>query len=156
MAEQATVARVYEDLVNERDRLRGARRNVTAQLGPLPPSAGLIVGLFAAFGDIESDLMALLFGLALVPFVLLTVVSAHALRWKSYREIRKERGCYTLDSDLPEEKWLVTMIECELEIYEELETLYDRERKRLIVVQALLALEVVYLVVITALTPYIT
>ena len=54
MSDLETLRLVYADLINERDRLRDARRSITTQLGPLPASAGLIIGLFAAFGDIES------------------------------------------------------------------------------------------------------
>jgi hypothetical protein len=150
-----TLRLVHADLVNERDRLRDARKDVTVQLGPLPASAGVIIGLFAAFGrEIERGWTALLFGLALVPFVLVMAISAYAVRRDPYR---KAPGRPERESDsLAEEEWLRKVIEFERRTYQKLADDYERERWFLLLVQLLVGLEIVYLVLIAALEPYIT
>jgi hypothetical protein len=147
-----TLRHVYADLVTERNRLRDARRGVTAQLGPLPASAGVIIGLFAAFGRIHGGVHAVLFGLALLPFAVAVVVSTLALRKDPYRRFERLRE----DADLlPEEEWLRLAIARERTIYPKLEVIFDNERRSLLWVQLLLATEVIYLVLITALRPYL-
>ena len=157
MSDLETLRLVYADLINERDRLRDARRSITAQLGPLPASAGLIIGLFAAFGDIESGRMTLLYGLALLPFLLVMLVSTLALRRNPYRKLTK-REPQTAEGDdlLPEEEWLTQRIALERRSYVDLEHDFEEERTSLLRVQVLLGAEVVYLVLITALRPHIT
>jgi hypothetical protein len=124
MRDLETLRLVYADRVNERDRLRDARRDVTARLGPIPASAGVIIAPFAALGpDLERRWTALLFGLALVPFVLVMVISARALNEKSYRELFGEVEVPRAGSEhdvLAEEDWLRMMIAFEREMFPKL------------------------------------
>lgn len=157
MRELETLRLVYADRVRERDRLRDARRSVTTKLGPIPASAGVIVGLFAALGpDIERGWMALLFGLALIPFVLVMVTSALTLRERSYRELETEaeapRPGPEQDS-LDEADWLQNMIAFERQMFPKLEKHFEQERSNLLRVQVLLGVEVVYLSLVTVLEP---
>lgn len=156
MSDLETLRLVYADRVNERDRLRDARREVTARLGPIPASAGVIIALFAALGlRFERWWAALLFGLALIPFAWVMVISARALREKPYRQLAADdaevsRAAGEQDS-LAEQDWLELMIAYERKTFPKLEKLFERERDSLLRVQVLLGTEVVILVSITVL-----
>ena len=150
-----TLRLVYADCVNERNRLRDARRGVTSRLGPLPASIGVIVALFAALGpELERWWTRLLFGLALVPLALVIVLSARAIRERSYRELVAEteadRAGPKHDS-LGEKDWLELMIGFEREMFPTLEAHFEQERKNLLRVEALLGIEVLLVVIITVL-----
>lgn len=108
-----TLRLIYDDLVRERDRLRDARRAVTAQLGPLPASAGIIVSLFAAFlPQGGSPAYSILLGFALIPFVLILVLSSRASRRDPYRSMRKPAAEMS-EKSLSERAWLIERIAAE-------------------------------------------
>jgi hypothetical protein len=162
-----TLRLVYEHLVRERDRLRDARRTVTAQLGPLPASAGLVIGLFAALSpDVENRG---LWWAALALFVGVIAVSIISTLVDPYRraaaEVDEPRGEGLQPGDLlAEERWLARRIAIERRLYygeaEEapsrrlrllssrgsLQASFDLELAGLRIVQTLLAAEVVLLV----------
>jgi hypothetical protein len=144
-----TLRRAYGDRVRETKRLRDARRQFTSQLGLLPASGALVVGLFAAFStEIDERLLAL----ALIPFVVAVIVSALFSRLKPYRKIRQEIEAKEGKADwrLSEERWLVAMIKLEEQIYRELEWRLDRERWGAFAVQALVVFQIIYLIILAS------
>ena len=157
-----TLQLVYDGLVRERDRLRDARRAVTAQLGPLPAAGAVALGLFAGLPDNIQNRGLVGFALALFGAALL--VSAWGIRHDPYRRQGGQLGMPTRedglrdDDVLPREDWLLQRIKDERLIYygapaggaQEPETLslqasFDRERSALLAVQLLVAAEVVVL-----------
>jgi hypothetical protein len=163
-----TLRLIYEHQVRERDRLRDARRTVTAQLGPLPASAGLVIGLFAGLSpNVENRG---LWWAALALFLGVIAVSVGSSRVDPYRraaaEVDEPRGEGLQPGDLlAEEEWLATRIEIERRLYYgeageapprglrrlspsrgSLQASFDLELAGLRMVQALLAAEVVLLV----------
>jgi hypothetical protein len=116
-ADAETLTLIYEDRVRERERLRDARRAITAQLGPLPAAAAVIIGLFATFAkDIRSE--EPLFLAALGAFVLVILVSALSVDLSPYRAMRANHETELGSFDrLPRDKWLERMISLEREIY---------------------------------------
>ena len=79
---------VYDDVDTERDRLRSARAGFTQRLGPLPASAGIVIGLAGAVGkDVEDGWLILAGGL----FALLVFVSIVYSGLTPYRLMRAER-----------------------------------------------------------------
>lgn len=160
MPDLETLRLVYADLVAERNRLRDARRDVTSRLGPIPASAGIIIALFAALGpELEHGATALLFGIALLPFVFVLAMSARALRRPSYRELvsdlQAERPAADRDS-LSEEEWLTMMVTFEREMYPRLVDEFRQERSNLYRVQVLLGVQVVVLAVIALVESYVS
>jgi hypothetical protein len=153
-----TLRLVYADLVAERDRLRDARRDVTARLGPIPASAGIIIALFAALGpELEHGATALLFGMALIPFVIVMAISARALRRPSYRELVSDLQAARPAADCDsEEEWLTMMITFEREMYPRLADEFRQERSNLNRVQVLLGVQVVILTVLALVESYVT
>jgi hypothetical protein len=78
----------HDDMVGERDRLRGARAAVTSQLGPLPASAGIVIGLVGSLGHgIERGFLVV----AGVLFLLVMIVSIAYSRLLPYRLLRGAR-----------------------------------------------------------------
>jgi hypothetical protein len=163
-----TLALVYEDLVHERDRLRDARRQVTARLGPLPAAAGIVLGLFAGLPEHIQN-RGLIWG-ALGVFLVMIAVSSFAIGLSPYRRLIKQldappgKGPHE-DDALPKAEWLRQRIQREREVYygparrrednmrrlglwakpATLEASFNRERWMLLAVQWLLALEVLLL-----------
>jgi hypothetical protein len=81
-----------QDIRSENERLREARSSITAQLGPLPISAGIIAGVVAAFPGPRSGSAwqhALIIG-ALVAFALMVLLSMRYSTLKPYRKLRDE------------------------------------------------------------------
>lgn len=145
-----TLSLAYEDRVREAERLRDARRAFTTQLGVLPASAALVVGLFAASAaDINERLLAL----ALIPFALVVAIGLGFGCLKPYRNIRREIELEVGRADwrrLSPEQWLVTMIKLEERIYSELELRLKWERRGVLVVQGLVVVQVVYVIALAA------
>jgi hypothetical protein len=168
--DEETLELVYEHLVRERDRLRGARREVTARLGPMPAAAGVVLGLFGGLPDHLHN-RGLVWA-ALGVFLVMIVLSSVAIVFSPYRRLAREldapRGEGLLADDaLPRADWLAKRIVHEREVYygpakeeqEEgeggriarwrrpgsLEAGFDRERSLMLAVQWLLALEVTLL-----------
>lgn len=139
-----TLRLVHADLVRERDRLRDARRAVTAQLGPFPASAGLVVGLFAALQPHfhGHPTRIVLISAAVLIFALIVSVSFRGLRFKPYRELSKITG-----EGLPEREWLTAENERLRGLLDgDLAKNFSRERNALLTVQVLLVLEATLLV----------
>jgi hypothetical protein len=144
-----TLRLAYEDRVREASRLRDARRAFTAQLGFLPASAIVAVGLFgAASNKVDGQWLAL----ALIPFVFALAVGAYFSRLDPYRTIRDDiEGEMKTDwLRLSPEQWLVAKIELEERIYPRLVESVDRERRGVRAVQLLVAVQLVYVIVLVA------
>jgi hypothetical protein len=170
-----TLQLIYDRLVRERDRLRDARRAVTAQLGPLPAAAAVLLGLFA--GLPENVHNRGLVWAALILLIGLILVSAWGIRLDPYRRLSGQVDAPTTqdglreDDALPRKDWLLKRIKHERRIYYgapnggaqqsrnwirrrlqsfrrqplSLQASFERERSTLLVVQVLLAAEVVLL-----------
>ena len=83
----------YQDVLDERDRLRGARAAVTSQLGPLPASAAIVIGLAGTVAD-KVEEWALIGAGGL--FAALVIVSMLFSSLRPYRVMRaKWRGSAT-------------------------------------------------------------
>jgi hypothetical protein len=136
-----TLNLVYEHRVRERDRLRDARREVTARLGPMPAAAGIVLGLFAGLPD-HAQNRGLVWA-ALAVFVAMIAVSSFGIRLKAYRTLMRD---VPADDSLPHHDWLSKQIEHERTVYTALGRNFDQERTIFLVVQWLLAAEVVLLV----------
>jgi hypothetical protein len=105
----------------------------------------VVVGLFAAFStEIDERLLAL----ELIPFVVAVVISALFSRLKPYRKIRQEIEAKEGKADW--RNWLVAMIKLEEQIYRELEWRLDRERFGAFFVQALVAFQIIYLIILAS------
>jgi hypothetical protein len=171
-----TLQLIYDRLVQERDRLRDARRAVTAQLGPLPAAAAVLLGLFAGLPDDVHNRG--LVGAAVVLFIGMIVVSAWGIRLSPYRRLSAQIDAPNTqdglrdDDSLPRRDWLLERIKHERRIYYgeltdrdqrpqnwirprlsrfrreplSLQESFNRERSTLLLVQILLAAEVVLLV----------
>jgi hypothetical protein len=87
--ELATLKLVYEQTIQERDRLRGARSFFARQLGPLPTFAGISVGLVGAFSDRIHHGPWLWIALGLLG--LLVVVSLLYSGMPAYRQLRANK-----------------------------------------------------------------
>jgi hypothetical protein len=129
--------------VQERNRLRDARRAYTAQLGPMPAAAAIVIGLFSGLSEAVRGWW--LVG-ALVPLFLMVAVGLLGTTRLPFRK---------LDFTLPEptdseEGWLRQAIEEEERVYREAVKGLEFERGCVFVVQGLLLAEVVYLVLVTA------
>jgi hypothetical protein len=153
-----TLQLIYDRLVRERDRLRDARRAVTAQLGPLPAAAVVVLGLFTALPD-EIHNRGLVWA-ALGLFVAVLALSTWGIGVVPYR-----RRCAEVDAParedglrdedfLPREEWLLELIKHERGVYYgtpreplSLQASFERERSTLIVVQVLVGAGVVILAV---------
>jgi hypothetical protein len=148
----ATLRLIYADVIHERDRLRDARRAVTARLGPLPASAGLIIGLFAGLRQIEGGRAEGLVWAAFGVLCLLTLISIAASRLRPYRSEREkgwpEEGLAPEDLR-PEQDWLIEMIVRERRVYHgRLKKNFELERFGLDIVQFLLVVEVLLLLIL--------
>lgn len=143
----ATLRLAYEDRVRESTRLRDARRAFTAQLGFLPVSASVVVGLFAGFGEtIDEPWLAF----ALIPFVVAVAIGAFFSRRDPYRTIRGEiEKKEQIDwLRLSPERWLMARIRHEDLIYRELARSMMSERRGVHVVQALVIIQILYVIII--------
>jgi hypothetical protein len=89
----AALQLAYEQTIQERDRLRGARSFFARQLGPLPAFAGISVALVGAFS--ENVHHRLWLWIALGVLILLILVSLTYSGMPAYRQLRARR----------EEKW---------------------------------------------------
>jgi predicted permease len=170
-----TLELIYDRIVRERDRLRDARRAVTAQLGPLPAAAAVVLGLFAGLPDHVHN-RGLVWA-ALAVFIGVILLSAWGIRVSPYRRLSAQLDAPTTqeglreDDSLPRKDWLLERIRHERRIYygdpaessqptqdgikgrwrrfwrepQSLEESFGRERSTLLVVQTLLAVEVVLL-----------
>jgi hypothetical protein len=150
-----TLELIYADLVDERNRLRDAQRAVTSQLGPIPASTSVIVGLLAAVATAdgsEGD-RVLVVGVALGFSIAITALSILWSRGEPYRKLRRElldkqkkwRGPET---ELAPEDWLQRRIELETDLYEYLGDQFDRQRLHLFIVQGLLLTEAIVVIVL--------
>jgi hypothetical protein len=144
-----TLRLAYDDRVLESTRLRDARRAFTTQLGVLPASASVVVAAFAAFSE---SINVRLLAFALVPFVVAVAIGVLYSRREPYRSIRKR-----VEDDeridllgLAPKEWLVTRIRHEEKIYEELERSLQRERLGVQLVQALVVVQIVYVIILAA------
>ena len=89
-SEDATVLRLaYEQLRDERNRLRGARQFFARQLGPLPAFAGISLAAVGAFSNEIKDEAWLWVAVGL--FALMVLTSIAYSRMPAYRELRAER-----------------------------------------------------------------
>jgi len=148
MADPETLRLVYDDLVHERDRLRDARRSVTSQLGPLPVASAVVVGLFGALSDDIHGLMTVVFIVVLAVFFAIAIVSAIALGYQPYRNLRREaeRASGWADDDArPADEWLSGMIAVERLVKGPLGKAFDTERTFLLSVQWMLVAQVLLL-----------
>jgi hypothetical protein len=148
-----TLELIHADLVAERDRLRDAQRTVTSQLGPIPASTSVIVGLLAAVatGDGSEGDRGLVVGVALAFSVVITALS---IRWSGgqpYRELRlramreqEERLGPEADSDPVD--WLQRRVDLETGLYEALVSRFNAQRRHLFIVQGLLLAEAIAVV----------
>jgi hypothetical protein len=167
-----TLQLIYDRIVRERDRLRDARRAVTAQLGPMPAAGAVVLGLFAGLPD-DIHNRGLVWA-ALAVFIVVILLSASGIRLSPYRQLTAEMDAPTTqeglreDDRLPRTEWLLERIKHERRIYYgapagraqgsqnwiehlwprsrdqplSLEASFDRERSTLLAVQILLAAEV--------------
>ena len=148
-----TLELIHADLVAERDRLRDAQRSVTSQLGPIPASTSVIVGLLAAVATgegSESDRVIVVV-VALAFSIVITVLS---IRWSGgqpYRELR-EAAMAEQEARLgPETQsdpvgWLRRRIELETRLYGALVPRFNSQRRHLFIVQGLLLAEAIVVV----------
>jgi acid phosphatase family membrane protein YuiD len=150
-----TLELIHADLVAERDRLRDAQRTVTSQLGPIPASTSVVLGLLAAVATGEGSVSdrVIVVGAALAFSVLITALS---IRWSGgqpYRELR-EKAMQRQESRLGPEtesdpvSWLERRIELETGLYGELVSRFNSQRRHLFVVQGLLLAEAIVVVVL--------
>ena len=157
-----TLRLVHEDLVRERDRLRDARRAVTAQLGPLPAASAVVVGLFGALSnDVHGPVLTSMFGIAVAIFVVIVWLSSRAIGRSPYR-LKRVQALGKRGERLPEylakseDEWLLAMIDLERSSFygtrrkdgtwtESSQDDFDAERKSLLRVQTLFAVQVILL-----------
>ena len=148
-----TLELIHADLVAERDRLRDAQRTVTSQLGPIPASTSVIVGLLAAVatGDGSEGERGLVVGVALAFSVAITALSVRWSGGQPYRELRlramreqEERLGPEVDSDPVD--WLRRRVELENGLYEALVSRFNAQRTHLFIVQGLLLAEAIAVV----------
>ena len=78
----------HEDVVAERDRLRSARAAISSRLGPLPASAGIVIGLV---GGLDHRVERGFLIAAIVMFALVMLVSIRYSRLPPYRLLRARR-----------------------------------------------------------------
>lgn len=83
-----TLRLVHEDVVGERDRLRSARAAITSQLGPLPASAGIVIGLIGGLDHRVEHGFLIAAG---VLFGLVILISVRYSRLAPYRVLRSRR-----------------------------------------------------------------
>ena len=127
----------YDDIVRERDRLRSARASVTAQLGPLPASAGIAISVVGALASnrVEDAWLivasVLLLILVLVGIVFSVLVPYRRLRAHHEDEVARVTASprapeptagaseheLGFSEQLPRRLWLEHMIELERRIY---------------------------------------
>jgi hypothetical protein len=134
--ELLTLRLAYEQAIQERDRIRGARAFFARQLGPLPTFAGISVGLVGAFSDRSHHgpwLWLALGALALLVFVSLLYSGMPAyrqlrarkeLRWRGELErahpdeaADAERAGLRVEDVLNPRDWYVGQIQLERELY---------------------------------------
>jgi hypothetical protein len=160
-----TLQLIYARLILERDRLRDARRAVTAQLGPLPAAGAVVLGLFTGLPDDIQNRGLVWAALAL--FIGVLALSAWGIGLDPYRLRGGEVDAPTMedglrdDDFLSREEWLFARIKHERRVYYgttiggaqpsqseplSLQAGFERERSTLTVVQVLLAIEVIVLV----------
>jgi hypothetical protein len=151
--ERDTLELIHADLVAERDRLRDAQRAVTSQLGPIPASTSVIVGLLAAVatGDGSESDRVLVVGVALAFSIAITVLSIVWSRGEPYREMRQEMLDEQQDRFGPERGWTVLAwlqrrIDLERDLYEKLAERFNAQRTHLFIVQGLLLAEAIVVV----------
>src|SRR5215210_9205985 len=145
----ATLELIYAQLSRERDRLRDAQRAVTSQLGPIPASTSVILGLLAAVathGERTDSQRVLVVVVALAFSVLITALSAQGSGGTPYRKMREELYGERLDPTrleeaLPPSEWLMLNIGVERDLIAALGKSFDRQRGRLFLVQGLLVAE---------------
>lgn len=142
--EVAALRLSYEDVRRESKRLRDARAAVTRQLGPLPISAGILVGLVAAFSDKAAQLPLWLAFAFFCALILLSIAysdmrpyrqvrAAKEAEWRKKLEARhreaavraREIGLQVEDL-LPEREWYAAMIQLERQIYGDLDRIDNR------------------------------
>lgn len=85
----ATLKLAYEQTIQERDRLRGARAFFARQLGPLPAFAGISVALVGAFSDKAHHRVWL--WIAVGVLIVLILVSLIYSGMPAYRQLRAQR-----------------------------------------------------------------
>jgi hypothetical protein len=137
--EVKVLEKVYADVVNERDRLRGARAAVTRQLGPLPASAAIVLGLVgvASHAVAPGFLIAaagLFFALMLVSIALSSLIPYRLLRGRKVLDERSRASATeppprpagtlpatyigeTVEPDVDYATWLGDKIRFESELY---------------------------------------
>lgn len=82
----STLKLVYEELCQERDRLRNARASFSSQLGPLPIAAGISTGTIVVFArHVEHPVFL---WAALLLLIVLAIVSMLYSGMPAYRQIR--------------------------------------------------------------------
>jgi hypothetical protein len=150
-----TLELIHADLVAERDRLRDAQRTVTSQLGPIPASTSVIVGLLAAVatGDGSEGDRGLVVGVALAFSVVITALS---IRWSGgqpYRELRlramrDQEGRLGPEVESDPVGWLQRRVDLETGLYEALVSRFNAQRTHLFIVQGLLLAEAIAVVVL--------
>jgi hypothetical protein len=116
----------YQDVLTERDRLRNARASVTSQLGPLPASAAIVIGLAATVAD-KVEMWALISaGGLMLGIVALSMLYSGLRPYRIMRARAEGKRSADLGSPvLPEDDeagWLDAKIKLEQTIYGELDT----------------------------------
>jgi hypothetical protein len=151
--DRETLELIHADLVSERDRLRDAQRAVTSQLGPIPSSTSVIIGLLAAVAtrtEHETDRIVVV-GVALVFSVAITVLSILWSKGEPYRALRaavrsEQERLLGPEADASPLEWLRRRIQLEQDVYDELAGRFDSQRLHLFIVQGLLVAEAIVIV----------
>lgn len=118
MSDELEVLRLaYQDVLTERDRLRGARGSFTKTLGPLPASAAIVIGLVGSVaGRVGVGWLA---GAAVLLVVLIVIGLAYAdlPPYRLLRGARQPAGGIAFSLDAKDEAdWLRRKIELEEEL----------------------------------------
>jgi hypothetical protein len=150
----------HGDLSNERDRLRSARAGVTGRLGPLPASAGIVIGLAGAVADRIDEWAIWTAGGLFVAIILMSWFNSSLPPYRALRADHvKKRGYHLDDPALDAVAWLYRKISLEHDIYGKLgeqtswttlrpntlQQAFDIERRALNIVQGLFALIILVL-----------
>jgi hypothetical protein len=142
------------DLSNERDRLRSARASFTSRLGPLPASAGIVIGLAGAVADHIEEWAIWAAGGVFVAIVLVSLFNSSLPPYRVLRALHAKEDGYDLnDPTIDAKAWLKRKIALEKAIYgtpgeptprtmlrpKTLQQAFDIERRALFIVQSLFA-----------------
>jgi hypothetical protein len=115
----------YEDVLTERDRLRDARAGVTGQLGPLPASAAIVIGLAGTVADKVESWALITAGGLLAVIVIVSILFGSLRPYRLMRATASKKASTdlgsTVASDVDEATWLRAKIELEQRLYGKLD-----------------------------------